>query len=375
MNKALGYYTAGDQAFASKARCLLYATENQLPVEWVFNNNVFGAYDFSHEPESSLDSLYDRRARELRERYDYVILSYSGGADGHNILMAFHRQGLHIDEIITNWIFEASKTEFLVIDPAITESWNQNAEYELTVKDKMQWIADNMPKTKVTIYDSSKDILTYYLKARDASWVLDSRDVINPSGHQRFNYYHVKELRSRIDRKQNIGIILGIDKPPCIIVDGKLYLRFIDKPAGSININPNFGEYDNSTIEFFYWSPDACDMLAKQCHTFLRFIQANPRCQLIWSGHNSIFKTAKEKILRGVVYQTTWDNSWFQVDKPQSDWDCEFDTWFYNSKPFSRARDVWAQGADYLAKNIAPEFLNGRGTITKLGPRYYVGDI
>ena len=220
MNKALGYYTAGDQAFASKARCLLYATENQLPVEWVFNNNVFGAYDFSHEPESSLDSLYDRRARELRERYDYVILSYSGGADGHNILMAFHRQGLHIDEIITNWIFEASKTEFLVIDPAITESWNQNAEYELTVKDKMQWIADNMPKTKVTIYDSSKDILTYYLKARDASWVLDSRDVINPSGHQRFNYYHVKELRSRIDRKQNIGIILGIDKPPCIIVDG-----------------------------------------------------------------------------------------------------------------------------------------------------------
>ena len=77
MNPALGYYLAGKQAFTSKARCLLHATENQLPVEWVFNNDVFGAYDFSHEPELSLDALYDRRARELREKYDYIILSRS----------------------------------------------------------------------------------------------------------------------------------------------------------------------------------------------------------------------------------------------------------------------------------------------------------
>ena len=75
------------------------------------------------------------------------------------------------------------------------------------------------------------------------------------------------------------------------------------------------------------------------------------------------------------MYQSTWDNTWFQVDKPQSDWDNEFDTWFYNTQQFGRARDVWARGADYLAKNIAPEFLNGRGTIPKFSPRYYVGDI
>lgn len=375
MNLALGYYLTNGQAYSSKARCLLDATKYNTDVRWVFNDEQFNTHDFSVEPEHSLDSYYDRRARELRERYDYLILSYSGGADSHNILMAFHRQGLHIDEIISNWIFEASKTDYLVLDRHITETWNQNAEYELTVREKMDWITANMPRTKVTLYDSSKDILTYYLKARDESWVLDSRDVINPGGNQRYNYLHVKEVRNRVDHQQNIGIILGIDKPSCIIDAGKLYMQFVDKPANNININPNFGEYDNTTVEFFYWSPESCELLAKQCHIFLKFLRANPTYQRIWASRDSIFKTAKEKILRSVVYESTWKEEWFQVDKPQSDWDNEFDTWFYNTTQFNRARDVWAKGADYLSQNIAPELLNGRGTRAWFSPRYFIGVI
>ena len=162
MNKELGYYVCNGKEFSSKAGGLIYATQVDKPIEWIFNKEVFDKFDFSHEPELTLDQLYDRRARELREKYDYLVLGYSGGSDSHNILMSFYRQGLHIDEVVSNWIFDASKTNFLVVDERVTDAWNQNAEFELTTKERLDWISTNMPKTTITIYDSSQDTLTYY---------------------------------------------------------------------------------------------------------------------------------------------------------------------------------------------------------------------
>ena len=102
IDKKLGFYVCNGQEFSSKIRALLYSNEVNKPVEWMFNDRVFQSYDWTVEPIETLDELYDHRAKQLRSQYDYVILSYSGGADSHNILMSFVRQGLHIDEIITN---------------------------------------------------------------------------------------------------------------------------------------------------------------------------------------------------------------------------------------------------------------------------------
>ena len=95
MNKKLGYYLCDGREFESKVQCYLYASQNNKDVQWIFNNGALANYDFSQEPSETLDALYDRRAREIREKYDYVVLSYSGGSDSHNILMSFYRQGLH----------------------------------------------------------------------------------------------------------------------------------------------------------------------------------------------------------------------------------------------------------------------------------------
>ena len=102
MNKNLGYYTVGNREFFSKIQACIHATTtNQDPI-WHFNNDVFNNFDWTIEPSETLDELYNARARQLREEYDYVALSYSGGSDSHNILMSFLRQGLHIDELIIN---------------------------------------------------------------------------------------------------------------------------------------------------------------------------------------------------------------------------------------------------------------------------------
>ena len=99
MNKKLGFYTIGTSVFESKIQACILANKvlkemNQSIhplrlLQWNFNDEVFEAYDWTKEPEKTLDQLYDARARDIREKYDHVIVSYSGGADSHNMLMAF----------------------------------------------------------------------------------------------------------------------------------------------------------------------------------------------------------------------------------------------------------------------------------------------
>lgn len=371
MNKKLGYYLCDGQEFESKIQCYLHASKNNNNnIQWLFNNDVFNRYNFSNEPEMSLDALYDRRARELRERYSYLVLSYSGGADSHNILMSFFRQGLHIDEIVTNWFFEGTDN-FVVEDTRIRHAWNQNAEYMLNAKEKLEWISTNMPRTKITVWDCTRDVLTYYLKSNDPSWVLNAKDTLNPGGHQRFNYFHVKELRKTVDALLNVGIIIGTDKPICTIDNGKLYLHFNDKIANNTPINNSFMEYTNTALEFFYWDPDCTDMLAKQAHTVLKFLNANPKYRAMWNNREWFFRDAQESILRTLIY-TTWDRNWFQVSKPTKDWDCEFDSWFFDNPQFSRAKENWDRGLIYLLDNIAGI---KRGFAPINSPKYYIGDI
>jgi hypothetical protein len=375
-NKKVGYYTCDSVEYNSKIHCILDGAKKSLPISWHFNDEVFSKWDFSINPAETMDQLYDLRARQLREQYDYLVLSYSGGADSHNILMSFYRQGLHIDEIVTNWVFDASKSMFLINDASFKQAWNHNAEYELNTREKLQWISDHMPETKITIWDISKNLLGYYLtRARDDSWVLDSKDALNPAANQRYNYFHIKDLRVRVDRKNSVGMICGVDKPQCYIRDNRLYLYFLDKIASNVPMNSNFPEYDNCTLEFFYWSPDSCALLAKQCHLLADYLTLNKQAQPYWIEGKSyfVFRDVRERILRGLLY-TTWDNKWFQVDKSTRDWDSEFDFWFMHTPLFNKPKENWEKGLENFANQVGPEYLqnDSRGTVKLISPLYYI---
>ena len=98
-NDKLGFYMLGGKKFYTKPEALVEATKTGIFPEWNFNRNVFDSYNWSVEPNIDIKELYRLRALQLREKYDYLILAYSGGADSHNILLSFMRQNIHIDEI------------------------------------------------------------------------------------------------------------------------------------------------------------------------------------------------------------------------------------------------------------------------------------
>jgi hypothetical protein len=376
-NKRLGYYTVGDQDFESKIAAALYAVKVNKPLQWVFNDKIFSSYNWQQEPEESLDELYNKRARQIRNKYDYVIISYSGGADSHNLLMSFVRQNLHVDEIIVNTTEKANS--IVVNDVANKHASNAGAEHELQTVPRLKELAPLIPKTKITILDLSDYVFSGFEKAKDASWVLDKKEGLNPAGVSRFNYIFYNEVRKNFDKDKKIALVLGIEKPKVTIKDGDLYLRFTDRTANIITVAEHVKDYTNTTIEFFYWSPECAPMLIKQGHVIRRWLEANPHLQKDFLAENVNFGTLRlihERVLRSVVY-TTWDNNWYQADKAVKDWYTEFDSWFTNGYQDTKAFQIWKEGIDFVKESLEPyhqtidgeiDGLKGFAKYYKIGP-------
>ena len=316
----------------------------------------------------------------LALEYDYVILSYSGGSDSHNILESFLRQGLFIDEIVTNWALDIT-SNYIVTDEKVKDAWNNNAEFYLHTKNQLDYIKNKSPNTRITLLDTSKSILDSLLNNLNVDWTDNKNDVFSATGAFQWNPLYFSELRKRLDKLNRVAYVIGIDKPRLIIKENKLYLYFLDKPTGIVPIQENIIEYTNITTVFFYWSPNSCDLLCKQAHTVLKYIKAsNDTIKKIWKSMDPIFiRKVQEILLRNILY-TTWDNNWFQVNKTLQDWNCEWDYWFTKGMTDSKEYAIWLDGIKVLKPRVS-NFIryNNDGSINGTNPYlskfYHVGSI
>ena len=66
-----GYYKSNNNITYSKYE----AFENGNP-EWIFNDDIFSAFDWTKEPEIPLWEMYKDRVRQIRDLYDYCVLLF-----------------------------------------------------------------------------------------------------------------------------------------------------------------------------------------------------------------------------------------------------------------------------------------------------------
>jgi hypothetical protein len=350
INKKLGYYKVNDIEFDSKIQACMFANKTNQEVTWHFNEKKFENYNWNIEPTLTLDQLYDKRTKQLREEYDYIIISYSGGSDSHNIVSSFIRQGLHIDELIINTM-EKGSSKTTIIDPTNKTPENAASEHYLQTIPRLKEIQNLCPKTKITILDLTDYLLESWLAVGDANWIMDKREGLNPLNVTRFNYIHFNDVRKQFDKDKKIALILGVEKPRTFIYkDNKFYIKFVDRATNIITIAEHIKEYTNAVVEYFYWSPDSCDILCKQAHTIKRWLELNPQYQHLWFYKNitkNTFRLVHERMLRTLIY-TTWNNDWFQSDKAVKDWYSEFDSWFINGYKGSKQHSIWLEGINYV---------------------------
>lgn len=379
MNKKIGYYTCNGIEFESKIQALMFSKASNKPVQWWFNNDVFDHYPWHIEPELTLDQLYNARARQIREQYDYVILSYSGGADSNNVLESFLRQGLFIDEVVTNWALDASE-KYTVLDVNERSAWNNNAEFKLHTTNRLNYIKSVSPGTKITVNDTSKALVESFLSAGDASWINKKREILNAGGTNVYNYAYFDDLRKQFDKGKRIAIVVGADKPKLKIINDTFNLFFVDKSVNMISIQDHIDEYPNAEPVYFYFDPQCADLICKQSHTVLKWIQANPHHKATWIKTDPhTLRHVQEELLKTIIY-STWNPSWFQIQKSVSDWDDEIDYWFSRGWAGTKEHTIWLEGlkhvqskiGDLLAKN--PDG-STRGLAAMYSQNYFIGNI
>jgi hypothetical protein len=261
-----GYYQVGDFKSLSKFEAWQHARDAGISSESIrfdFNSDLFSTIDWSIEPSESLDKLYANRARQLREKYDYIVLVYSGGIDSHVALQSFLKNGIKIDEIITlcnsletGGVFNQEVFKFAV--PYIDSLNLENLGTKFSLVDiGLGW------------QEQYNDLL----HRRDFFYAVNGLPC--PWNHYvRSGKLKIENFENHVELSKNnkkVGYVWGIDKPNLLLEDGYFVFKFVD-------VVPDFGvrKFLNDTIykdslsniydEPFYITRDAPEIVIKQCH-------------------------------------------------------------------------------------------------------------
>ena len=356
--KQAGVYTVGEKQFTNKVKALMYASEHNIPryqISWSYGDDYFSAFNWQEEPTESLSYYYTERCRQLREKYDYLILYYSGGSDSHNILAHFLKANLLVDEVVTSFPIEFYDKKQKANKSRAT-SQMQNEWYYVAKKD-LQMLQHLSPKTKITVHDYTSSILDF--KINEDSWLMESGESLQPSIAQYIERMYLPHMIDLYEKKK-VAHIYGVDKPRVFTHDGEWYFAFLDVvTALQAPINPQENKHEYINVEKFYWAPESANMLIKQAHTVKKFYQTNHNLQFLarYDAMTYQHRTMVEEIIRSIIYPY-WRTDTYQVSKPQSVWMLECDDILFNQGISSRALGKWKEGYDYILNTINSEFIS-----------------
>lgn len=265
-----GFYKIGDSLTTySKIEAIELSTRLNLPVKWIFNEHIYSNINWTHEPSESLLDIYARRARQIREKYDYIVIFYSGGADSNNVLLSFLNNGLHVDEIAQFHTYQGDG------------SWDSyfNEEIKKVALPETQKILEKFPLIKHRVIDLS-EIIHNLLNDDDNrfDFIYKCNSVFSPNQLSRTYFRErIKDYQDIIDSGRKLCFVWGTDKPCLKYVNNRFAVNFrdslIDMAVGSRTQQLN-REWEHD--ELFYWSPDCPEIPVKQGHLIMKYLKSFP---------------------------------------------------------------------------------------------------
>jgi len=332
--------TGYKKPFANKITALQYATANKQDVGFYFHNTVWDNFDRTTLGKTSLTYLYAERARQLRDKYDYLVLHYSGGADSHNILHTFLTNNIKLDEVTIRWPKHWLDGKFYTVNNVDTSAKNAPSEFNYTIQPTLEYLKKHHPSIKINIVDFTDGLHNFVNVSNIETRIVDlnlSRSVLGSV---------VQRLNADLDRQvaststENVGHMFGIDKPSIFVQDNNLYFYFNDISFESVRMS------EGMNVEPFYWTRDLPLLPMEQIYQVGTFFKENKQFLHLL---NSPGKTAaqvnveinlQQNLIKNVLYKHSWDFSKFQVDKPnvdRSDWY----SWAHNSPELENLNKIF----------------------------------
>jgi hypothetical protein len=212
---------------------------------------VFPKLNWEQRPTGTLQNLYKERAQQIRDRYDHVIVMFSGGMDSWNVVHSFLSNNIHIDEIVTCWPRDERK--YRSASSTDRRQSNVNSEYEYAVLPVIEHIQKHFPKVNIVLDDFSERL--HGEVTEDSFKTMYSYQ--NMPGLVKFN--NKTELEKiALSQNKKIALVTGSEKTHVTSINGDFYAFFTDQS----NMSDDYGR----NVEFFYWSPEFPYIPVMQAH-------------------------------------------------------------------------------------------------------------
>lgn len=348
----LGCYRVGNLKVYSKLEAIELHKKTGVHPHWDFNEAVYSSYDWTTEPTENILELYRQRAQQLRDRYDYIILMYSGGADSTNVLDTFLNNDIKLDEIASyiNYDATGNKDNYLneeiyrVVFPKVDE-----------LKIKYSWL-------KHRPIDLTKFTFDFFVDGDNKfDWIYNLNMLFNPNAASRESLaLKIPDWANIINSGKKLCVLWAHDKPRISYENNRYVFKFIDIIDNGPTVKSIAGKQPY-TDELFYWAPDKPEIVIKQSHIIKRYLE---------SGNQMFITTEKSdlayKIINGVKYwlsnhgvhsliYPTWDINTFTNGKPSSIIFTPRDSWFFKLENEFAAKKNWEMGINKLW-SIVPDY-------------------
>ena len=219
------FYTVGHKKFYNKLEAIKENLNTGDPIRFI---TPYDDFDFSIEPESTLQKLISDHLTELRSTYKQIKLYYSGGSDSHFILESILSNKIYVDEIVC------------------LKSGIPGADYEIEdyAEPFLKKHRDKLRNTKISIKTLSIDDYRRYYKKGVTKEKIQSGAV---GIHNYFRLFWPLDIFGQ-ESKQDVLHITGAEKPEKnIIKHGEdYYMYLIDLDLEPHINNYQFYSSDNS---------------------------------------------------------------------------------------------------------------------------------
>ena len=247
------YYSTDGTVFKSKIKAIEHRALSGNEISYYYFDHIYSKLNWKIEPVDSLEYHYAAQAQRLRDKYDYLILCYSGGYDSTNILETFFYNNIKLDKIVIVGAFSQDSTS------GVDE--NHNGELYKNAFPYIDELGLSSITEKFDYTELFADVKNLSIVEQGSDWVDTLGGWFSP--HNWFWRDIEKFVIPKNIGSKKVGLIFGRDKPSLI---GNKF-RFSDTP---INSYGNSTGTLNCTRINFYWDPEYPQILLKQLHILHR---------------------------------------------------------------------------------------------------------
>lgn len=253
---SLFYFQVGESKTFNKFEAIMWANGDVSKIHFYFLDDIWDNMDMMTEPEETWDSLMRERCLSLRDQYQTLSISYSGGYDCQTILDHCIANDVRVDELVcSTWEYFWD-----------TKGWQQPEGH--SAPRLAQWYKDHVfPNLKISKLPRTVDYIVKLHQRNDNDMMFVDNAEIGFVKNHRALHLNNSDIGAGVLAHNTKVILDGHEKPFLKIKDGWWVMSLSDTQM-PFSIN--------SPYEAFYLAKDHPKLHLKQTHMMINWLESLP---------------------------------------------------------------------------------------------------